>query len=632
MQVLDGHFLAIHMNGLLASYGNGVIVVARRTAVKTYSRVASPIVSGVVRPTGACYNATWIDDRVSLLVLLPHKKALTMYLGSRPRRRSPRLIILLLLMILAATLMVNYIATHRPAWSTPFEPTPTATRPARSYVAEAEAYYGEGQLDEAISAYQQAANRAPADPAIHIRLAQMLILRERSAEAAHEARQAVMLAPSNPQAIAIWCRALDWEGQYTDALGACECAVEMDPNDAEAYAYLSEVYSDLGNWAAARGYAQQAVDLDYQSMDAHRNQGYAYEMQGRFSKAVEAYENAIYLQPKLASLYVSAGRNYRALNKFKEAIDRFEKVIRIDPASPVGYDQLGWTYYAQGDYNRAIEYLEQATTIAPEYAQAWGHLGIVNYVMQQYEDAIVFFQKAIQLSDRDYLNRARQIIVLGQDATFDPPRAIELMRGDFYPMYRKDVETLTADIYAVLPETKTVPQAGQTCGDTIASRVAAQMGTLEERPTGRPSAAGTPLADNASQRARGQAVIDVKSGRVEVRLSGMNQSAVGPYEVQMLMWPGKTVELGEPQLDQNGNAAFAFSFQDAHPAPVEYYYSLGFSYLHLDQCNKGVPWLLISLEIDSGVSNPAWQGLDECPDYLPAIELTPPPTSTPAPE
>ena len=554
-----------------------------------------------------------------------------MYLGSRPRRRSPRLIILLLLLILAATVMVNYISTHRPVWVT-FQPTPTATRPARSYVAEAEAYYGEGQLDEAISSFQHAAGLAPDDPAIRVRLAQLLVFRERSAEAAAEARTAVLLAPSSPQAVAILCRALDWEGLYAEALDACECAIELDARYAEAYAYLSEVYSDVGNWTAARTYAQQAVDLNYQSMDAHRNQGYAYEMQGRFAKAAQAYENAIYLQPKLAPLYVSAGRNYRAQNKFKEALDRFERVIRLDPNSPVGYDHLGWTYYAKGDYDRAIEYLEQATTIDPQYTQGWGHLGISNYVRQQYEEAIVSFQRAIQLSDTDYLHRARRVSILGQDATYDPPQSIELMRGEFYPLYRKGAESLTAEVYPVPPEMKRAPQVGQTCGDVIASRLAGAVRPTAGLPTEQPLASGTPGPYDAFVDAGGKAVLDLKNRQIEIMLTGVHQPDAAPYEVQMLMWPGKTVNLGTLQPDETGKAAVAYSFQDAHPAPVEYYYALGFSYIYLDQCGKGVPWLLVSIDMDSGAGNPAWQGLAECPEGQPTGAPTSAPTGTPAPQ
>ncbi|MGQ9793442.1 MAG: tetratricopeptide repeat protein [Anaerolineae bacterium] len=551
-----------------------------------------------------------------------------MYLGSRPRRRTPWLTIVLLLSILAAALMVYYIDTQRPSWATPFEPTPTPTWPASYYLAAGEGYYGEGQLDEAISAYQRAAAMLPEESAVHTRLAQLLILRERSAEALAAARKAVLLSPRNAQAVAIFCRALDWEGLYAEALDACECAIELDERYAEAYAYLSEVYTDLGNWAAARNYAQQAVDLNYQSMDAHRNLGYAYEFQGRFSKAIEAYENAIRLHPRLVPLYISAARNYRAVGKYKEAIDRLERAIRIEPNNPEPYDQLGWTYYLKGDVNRAVEYLEQATEIDPEDAQAWGHLGLVRYVIQHYEDAIIALQRAIQLFQREYLTRARQVSLWIQDTSYDPPRAVEVMRGEFQPLYRKGASTLTADLYPLPARRKASLRPGETCGDVLAARLEQSMPVirtaLSNLTPSPPSATETPEPSNPFQASTGKAILHLQDGRLEITMHSLPPSPALPYKVQLLIWPGKSQDVGELQTDASGNAALAFSFQDTYPAPVEYYYTLGFSYVHFEQCSKGVPWLEISLKIDSSATNPAWQGLAECAESRDTESLAPP--------
>jgi tetratricopeptide (TPR) repeat protein len=525
------------------------------------------------------------------------------------------------LLIAIASGLVYYLWTFKPQWTKPFEPTPTPTRTARSHIAEAEAYYGQGQLDEAIAAYGQAVSITPDNTLAHIRLAQFLILRERSAEAAEQAKKAVLLEPSSPQAVATLCRALDWEGQYAAAFDACECAIELDPDYAEAYAYLAEVYADTGDWIPARQYAQQAVDLNYQSMDAHRNQGYVLELQGRYRQAVEAYENAIVLHPNLASLYISAGRNYRTLGKFEQAIDRFEKAIRLDPAKPAGYDQLGWAYYTAGQYSRAIDTLEQATLIDPDYTLSWGHMGTVYYVLQQYEQAIPAFQQAISLAERDYLHRARRVTVIGQDTSRDPPRPIELIYGDFHTPDTRDTNILSADLYPILSQVRVIPQPGQTCGDLIAYDLRRQspIGPEPLQETVDPSEIPTPVARFLD--ADGKAVIDLNNNLLEIELMGIPQPEAIPYEAQLLMWPGTTLSLGYFQPDAEGKVALSYTLppkgstgKPTHPAPVEYYYSLGFAYVHLGQCDKGVPWLLDSLDIDPSPSNPAWQGLADCPE------------------
>jgi tetratricopeptide (TPR) repeat protein len=338
------------------------------------------------------------------------------------------------------------------------------------------------------------------------------------------------------------------------------------------------------------------------------------ERQGRYRQAVVAYENAIILHPKLAPLYISAGRNYRALGKFTDAIDRFEKAIRLDPASPVGYDELGWTYYAAGQYSRAIDALEQTTRIAPDYALGWGHLGNVYYVLQQYEKTIPALQQAIKLAEKDYLRRARQVMVVRQDTTQDPPRPIEVMRGSFYPLDGQGVETLNAELSPILGQPRLIPKPDQTCGDVIAYNLRRQSAT----DTGSLQASGGPTETPAQVapflNAQGRAALDLNKGILGLELTGIPQPEAVPYEAQLLMWPGATLSLGYFQPDAEGKAALTFTFKDIHPAPVDYYTLLGLAYVYLGQCDKGVPWLLDSLDIDSSSTSPAWQGLADCPE------------------
>ncbi len=541
-----------------------------------------------------------------------------MYLGRRPQRRPLRLIILLLLLILLATISVYYISQEQFQIAEPFQVTPTPTRSALSYLAEAEAYYQEGQLDEAIAAFERAIALNPNDVTPRVRLSQILILRERTAEALQQAQAAVSLQPSDPQALAVLCRSYDWEGLYAQAFDACECAVELAPDYAEGYAYLAEAYADTGAWGPARNTAAQAVELDYQSVDAHRNQGYVYEMQGRFQQAAEAYENAIFLQPNLAPLYASAGRVYRVMGKFDDAVDRFQKVIRLDPNNPMGYDQLGWTYYVAGDYARAVDNLEMAIELNPEYAVSWGHLGIVNYVMQQYEEAIVAFQKAIDLYEMSYLSdNARQVVILDQDTTFDPPRPKIVMSGVLLPLNRQGVDTLTASLKPVLVTKRRLPGAEQTCGDLIAYQLQSEAlpgaTTSEEQLAETATATGTPEPANPLENAQGKATVGLDAGKLTIHVEHVPQPAGVPYEVQTIVWPEEAISMGYFQPDIEGNASVEYTFGDFHPAPVEYYYSLGFSYIHLDNCEKGIPWLRLSLNIDPSPTNPAWQGLSECP-------------------
>ena len=109
----------------------------------------------------------------------------------------------------------------------------------------------------------------------------------------------------------------------------------------------------------------------------------------------------------------------------------------------------------------------------------------------------------------------------------------------------------------------------------------------------------------------------MNTGVLKLELTGVPQPQTVPYEAQLLMWPGKTVSLGYFQPDTTGKASVAFAQQKTHSAPVDYYTLLGLSYVYLGQCDKGTPWLLDSLDIDSNPASPAWQGLNDCPENAP---------------
>lgn len=546
-----------------------------------------------------------------------------MYLGRRPRRGSPRLTILLLLLILLVILVWHYLSTHPPQWARPFAPPATPTRSVQFYTAEAEAYVQQGQLNEAIADYERVIGMLPGGAPAYQRLAELLILSERTIEAAYYAKQAVLLEPGSAPALATLCRALDWEGEYGAALDACECALELDGQSAEAYAYLSEVYADLGNWGAANKYAKQALELNYQSVAAQRNQGYAYEVQGKYRQAVQFYENAITLQPRLVPLYISAGRMYRAINKFNEAIDRLERATRYDPSNPVAYTELGFTYYLAGQHDRALEVLQRATKVDPNYPAAWGHLGIVNYALQQYEKTVTALEQSIRLKEKDYLRQVRRIVILGQDSQQSVSGStVELLRAEFFPLYRRGADVLTATLS--LAPAGAEPEYGLEpgCGQLIAADIRRELGSALPAlsATATPAPTETLEATAVVSGATGIAVLDVNTGRLELRLSHMPQASATPYEAQLRMWQDQTLGLGYFQPDAEGNASlqYTFDFGQTLPAPVEHYYTLGFAYVHLGQCDKGMPWLQKALDKDSSPGNPAWQGLAECQKQTPA--------------
>lgn len=538
------------------------------------------------------------------------------------RRRSPvwRIALLTILIVSAAGLL--RLVAEQPVQERPFYPTPTPTLPAEYFLTQGDIDLAEGRLRDAIAAYAQAISLEPENVRPYIQQTRALIYTRDTVGALENAEQAVLLSPNNPQALAAYCWALDWEGQYTAALNACECAIELEPDDATAHAFMAEVFADRGDWIPARTTAQEAVALDYQNPDAHHNLGYALEMQGRYAEAMDYYKNALVLRPNLAPYHISAGQNSYWLGQFEQATEYFAEAIKLDPLNPVGYDQLGWTYHTQGEYLRAVDALQQALQIDPTYARAWGRLGTIYYLRQNYEQSSTLLPTAIELSEREFLLRLRNLELLMEVEGLTGLESIPIMQGRFHMV---DTNTLEADIR---PIAYTSPELmlgeGGSCGDVVARSIRSR--TIRVNPN-----TDLDFSQTFSQ-AVGTARVDLNTAELTLELRNVPRPAQTPYEVQVRFKPNRQEALGFVQPDGRGGIDDAFGLPRQSQAPLEYYYQLGLSYAYMEppMCEQAVPWLLQAVNIDSAYYNPAWQGLRICPsaDSPP----TPLPTFTPTPD
>ena len=319
----------------------------------------------------------------------------------RPRRRrSPWLIVALLaLVVLGGYLFVTRTKFLVNPFS-PVEPTPTPTRSATSYLAEAEEHYAAGRLGAAAKSYQRVTELETKNDDALARRAWIAVLTGHPETGAELAARAVELNPSAHN-LSMLAMAQDWAGRYDDAIKTALKAVDKDPLSAEAHAVLAEIYADRNNWNRALEEAKTAVKLKADDALVQRNLGYVLERQGRHVEAIDAYNRAAQLAPKLGFSHIGAGNSHLARGEYEEALAQFQKAVAANPDNPVGYDALGHGSALAGDSDRAISVLRKAIEIDPTYGQAFAHLGRVYYTLLNWEKAIEYLEKAMALGVRN---------------------------------------------------------------------------------------------------------------------------------------------------------------------------------------------------------------------------------------
>ena len=256
------------------------------------------------------------------------------------RRRSPWPIVALLLLMVAGGYLVATRTKFIVNPFVPLQPTPTPTRSATSYLAEAEEHYQAGRLGAATKAYARVTDLEPSNHEAFAQQAWLLILLGHPDQAIDRAKKAVDLNP-NARNLSMLAMAQDWNNQVDEAIKTALRAVDKDPLSAEAHAVLAEVYADKNNWIRALEEARTAVKLKPDSPLVQRNLGYVLERQGRHEEALDAYERAAKLAPKLGFSHIGAGNTHVARGDYDSALAEFQKAIEANPDSPVGYDALG---------------------------------------------------------------------------------------------------------------------------------------------------------------------------------------------------------------------------------------------------------------------------------------------------
>jgi tetratricopeptide (TPR) repeat protein len=319
------------------------------------------------------------------------------------------------------------------------QPTPIPTRAIQSYLEEGEASFSAGNLNQAITSYQEALKLNPNDAQTWAKLARIQTYssiflttnpekKARLLEALDSANKAVAFAPEDSTAHAILAFTLDWnansnfhtseevQAYLQQAEQEALVAQQKDNTNTLALAYYAEILVDEQKWNQAQIIINQALerpDAD-QLMDVHRINAYVMETFGQYNLAISEYEKAFAIEPNFTYLYLRIGANYRRLAfdvqrtqgedaarpVYEQSLDWFDKAARINEQlevkDPTPYLSISRTYSQLGDFFAAALNVKKALKFDPTNADIYGQLGIIYFRSRNYEGSIDTFRCALR--------------------------------------------------------------------------------------------------------------------------------------------------------------------------------------------------------------------------------------------
>ncbi|MDX1613507.1 MAG: tetratricopeptide repeat protein [Candidatus Promineifilaceae bacterium] len=365
-----------------------------------------------------------------------------------PKRRRGGPSCLLVLLVIAALIAGGFIVSNADTVRDTIilPPTPEPTRSAASYAASGALLQRDGEVEEAIAAYEEAVARDGSRIEYYIPLIDLLTQQGRPNEALSWAEEIVVLAPENDQVWTVLAAAHLANGdrlaetgnptgadlEYAEAVRSARSAIEINPNNALAYANLAGALAQLGpeQYQNAQEAAEVALTIEPENPEVRKHMATVLELQGFYPAAIEQYQLALEQNPNRADLYIGLAYNYYATRDIPTAILTFQDAIEVDPDNADAYDGLGWMYFLIGEYPSAEEHLTTAVELDPEMVRAHAHLGAALYRNLNYDNAIPQLEMAVEayqdvtVANSTYFNMLGLAYYFKDDSNCDQARPL----------------------------------------------------------------------------------------------------------------------------------------------------------------------------------------------------------------
>lgn len=261
---------------------------------------------------------------------------------------------------------------------------------------------GEGNIDDAVSAYQHAISLSPESEFLWNNLGQLLAKNERNEEAINAFKKALACSPQD---------FLSWDGIghiyikfgiYQNAISAFEKALEIAPYYEYSWAGIGRAYLETGQLEKAKSSLNKAVELNAHLIEAWINLGKCFVQQERDLDAIAVYQKAIESNPQNTDLWNELGKVQLKKENYAESIAAFQKVISLDSLCGEAYISLAYTLFQTGDYATSASIYEDSIPLFEDNATRsvlWNRLGDNYLLLKDYEKAISAYKRSDQLPD-----------------------------------------------------------------------------------------------------------------------------------------------------------------------------------------------------------------------------------------
>jgi len=249
-------------------------------------------------------------------------------------------------------------------------------------------YFASGDLDKAVTEYGSLNQEHPKDIQVKKNYIQLLILKNRIAEARKLDDEVLKTSPSDTEALIFKGEIQIADGHGNDAAESLQSALKADPNNGVAHYQLGVAFDQMGNLGRAENEWREAGRVRPDLPDVQHALAAVALRKGDMQALDQSADQLIRLQPTVADGYVLRAMAEINLNRLAQAETDIRKAMEVAPQNPIGYNQMGQLRLTQKQYSQAEKYYQQALERDP--ASTDGLNGLMNvYLAQKQTDLAI---------------------------------------------------------------------------------------------------------------------------------------------------------------------------------------------------------------------------------------------------
>ena len=250
---------------------------------------------------------------------------------------------------------------------------------------------------------------------VHLRLAEMLLDRGLTADAARVVDHVFSFAPSEPRAQLARARLLFMEGKFADSRPWAEKSADRAPDKRAPHLLLAQIYRRLGDEAGQNREMDllQSIpdgitpweDPDLEVLFGLRQDrmwqlrnAEQLAMSGQVAQAADTFAELAQGDSHSAAATLKLAHTLFQQRKYSEAERVLREQLQLQRDDERLHFELGVACFLQGNYEPAVQEFRQATRLKPDHVNAHYNLGHALLKIDRTSEALEAFAAAVALS------------------------------------------------------------------------------------------------------------------------------------------------------------------------------------------------------------------------------------------